>query len=209
MIKFKTDRLTIRDPQGDDISQWHRLISDPETMYYLQDILTASPQESRKSLEQAMAQAASANRREYFFAVLETDTNAFAGSVGYTVEADTPAGKIAHAGYFLLPEFHGRGYAAEALSGIMRYAFTQGGVVRLQTGCITENRASERVMQKCGMKKEAARKACVWHDGRLKDRVEYRMLKTEWEENVSGTDLPGAPGLTFGGEPARHSSWMG
>ncbi|MDR1688968.1 MAG: GNAT family N-acetyltransferase [Clostridiales bacterium] len=51
---------------------------------------------------------------------------------------------------------------------------------RIQTGCITENRASERVMQKCSMIKEAERKQYVWHDGRMKDRAEYRLLKDEW-----------------------------
>jgi RimJ/RimL family protein N-acetyltransferase len=31
--------------------------------------------------------------------------------------------------------------------------------------------------------KEAERKAYVWHDGRLKDRVEYRLLRAEWKKN--------------------------
>jgi hypothetical protein len=30
------------------------------------------------------------------------------------------------------------------------------------------------------MIKEAERKQYVWHDGRMKDRAEYRLLKDEW-----------------------------
>jgi len=29
--------------------------------------------------------------------------------------------------------------------------------------------------------KEAEYKSFIWHDGRMKDRVEYRMLRDEWK----------------------------
>jgi inorganic pyrophosphatase len=68
----------------------------------------------------------------------------------------------------------------EAVRELLRFAFEDNGVYRVSTGCMTENRASERVMQKCGMIREAERKDFIWHDGRMKDRVEYRLLKNEW-----------------------------
>ena len=40
---------------------------------------------------------------------------------------------------------------------------------------------SEQVMIKCGMVKEAQRPGWEWHDGKLKTRLEYRLLKPEWE----------------------------
>ena len=36
-------------------------------------------------------------------------------------------------------------------------------------------------MIKCGMIREADMKQKVWMDGRMHDRVEYRMLKEEWK----------------------------
>ena len=36
-------------------------------------------------------------------------------------------------------------------------------------------------MQKKGMVKEAELKDHEWHDGKLKTRVEYRLLRDEWE----------------------------
>ena len=47
------------------------------------------------------------------------------------------------------------------------------------------NKGSERVMQKNGLIKEADHKDYEWHDGKMKDRLEYRLLKTEWENNRS------------------------
>jgi ribosomal-protein-alanine N-acetyltransferase len=70
----------------------------------------------------------------------------------------------------------------EAFREVIRFAFEDDGVYRISTGCLSENRASERVMQKCGLIKEADYKSFVWHDGRMKDRVEYRMLRDEWSD---------------------------
>ena len=46
---------------------------------------------------------------------------------------------------------------------------------------IIGNVGSERVMQKNGMVKYAELKDHEVHDGKLKTRVEYRLLKDEWE----------------------------
>ena len=64
----------------------------------------------------------------------------------------------------------------------MEYAFQTDNVYRVTTGCLAENIGSERVMQKNGMIKEAERPDYEWHDGRMKTRLEYRLLKNEWTE---------------------------
>lgn len=104
------------------------------------------------------------------------------GSIGYTVMNDTPFGKLVHLGYFTYPEFWNKGYVTESLKKILEFAFTENNVYRIKTGCLRENKGSERVMQKCGMIKEADKKEYEYHDGKMKDRVEYRLLKREWEE---------------------------
>ena len=185
-IRLMTERLIIRDPVLSDIEGWHRLLSDPKTMYYLQDIRTSSIDESRKNLETAVKEAQNPDRLKYLFAIEEKMTGAFVGSVGYTVTRKTPVGKIVTTGYFILPEHHGRGYVTEAFREVLRFAFEDDNVYRICAGCLSENTASERVMQKCGLIKEAEYKSFIWHDGRMKDRVEYRLLKDEWQ-NEYGT----------------------
>jgi len=87
---------------------------------------------------------------------------------------------LVEVGYFILPEFHGKGYITEALKEVIKFAFEDNGVYRISTGCLSENRASEKVMQKCGLIKEAEYKSYIRHDGQMKDRVEYRLLLDEW-----------------------------
>lgn len=181
MIRLETARLIIREPQTRDLHDWHRLMSDPKTMYYLQDIMTHSLQESRDNLMVAVSESESANRTKYFLVIELKENGHFVGSIGYTVTGDTPAGKIVGAGYFILPEYHGKGYMSEALKQLLEFAFEENNVYRFETGCLSENIASERVMQKCSLIRECHFKAYEWHDGRIKDRVCYRMLKPEWD----------------------------
>jgi ribosomal-protein-alanine N-acetyltransferase len=154
-------------------------MSDEETMYYLADSMTHSEDESAANLNATIVDAHNRNRVKYFFTIETRDSGVFIGSIGYTVKFVTPVGKVVDAGYFILPDFWRNGYATEALNEIIRFAFEEDGVFRIETGCYLENKASERVMQKCGMIKEAEYKQCLWHDGRMKDRVSYRLLKTD------------------------------
>ena len=69
-----------------------------------------------------------------------------------------------------------------ALKKVLEYAFTQDNVYRVTTGCLAENKGSERVMQKNGLIKEAEHIDYEWHDGKMKTRLEYQLLKHEWEQ---------------------------
>lgn len=180
-LKLETSRLILRYSTLDDLDSYHSLVSSPDVMYYLQDIKTASLEETRERLLYVIEDMHSPNRTQYFFRMETKDTHEYIGETGYTVTVDTSLGKLVHAGYFIFREYWGKGYMTEAFNEVLRYAFEENNVFRLETGCIAENKGSEKVMIKCGLIKEAERKQCSWHDGKLKDRVEYRMLNSEWK----------------------------
>ena len=46
-------------------------------------------------------------------------------------------------------------------------------------------------MKKCGLIKEAEHVDWEWHDGKMKTRLEYRMLKHEWERMNSNRQKVG------------------
>lgn len=193
---LRTERLILREFQKKDLKAHHRLLSDAETMYFVQDVMTASLKESRQNLEEAMAARDENPRTRVFLAMELAATGDYMGSIGYTVLASPPPGRVVHAGYFILPAFHGKGYTTEALLELLRYAFEEDGVFRFETGCFAENLPSERVMVKCGMIKEAHQAAVAWHDGKMRDRVAYRLLRREWEERKK---LQGLSALLGGG----------
>ena len=181
MIELFTERLVIRDYVIEDLENHHKLLSDNTVMYFLQDIKTENIEESKENLINVLRDQESKERIFYHFFVETKDSKEFIGGIGYTVSDNTPYGKLVHMGYFILQEYWNKGFTTEALKRVIEFAFKENNVYRIHTGCIKENIFSEKIMQKCGFTKEAEFKEYVFHDGKLKDRVEYRMLRNEWK----------------------------
>ncbi|MCL2421805.1 MAG: GNAT family N-acetyltransferase [Defluviitaleaceae bacterium] len=181
MIHLQTSRLIIRDPKPEDLDGHHQMLSDELTLTYWGDIGSHSLESNRRNLEAAIAEANNPNRTKYFFTIEHRETQQYIGSIGYGVDKITPVGKIVGIGYAMSPGHRGKGYATEAMKEVIRFAFEENDVYRMCTGCLAENKASERIMQKCGMIKEAEFKCHTWHDGQMKDRVEYRLLRDEYK----------------------------
>ncbi len=180
MIQLCTDRLFIRDHSSEDLASHHELLSDKKVMWFLQGLMTNSIEESEANLRTAIDQIGCTDRKYYFFRIENKLTNEHIGEIGYTVLDFTPVGKHVEVGYFIRDKYWGFGYTAEALKKVIQFAFEENDVYRILCGCLKENKASERVMQKCGMIKEAEFKEYQWHDGMFKDRVVYRLLRSEW-----------------------------
>lgn len=180
-MRLETERLILRDYAESDRDDYFRLKSDPATMYYLQDIQCSSRGKADEEFDRVLEDAGREDRTFYFFHMELKDSHEQVGSIGYTVQARTPAGKIVHAGYFTYPRFWNNGYVTEAFRKVLEYAFCEDGVYRVTTGCLAENAGSESVMRKCGLIKEAEHVDWEWHDGRMKTRREYRLLKHEWK----------------------------
>lgn len=181
MTKMVTDRLILREYKEIDRDAYFKLKSNRDTMYYLQDIQLSTQAEADEDFANVLKDMKEQDRKFYFFHVELKETKEQVGSVGYTVVDHTPLGKIVHVGYFSYPQFWNNGYITEALKKVLEYAFTQNHVYRVTTGCLAENIGSEKVMKKCGLIKEAEHVDWEWHDGKMKTRLEYRMLKHEWE----------------------------
>lgn len=180
MIRLETKRLLLRDYGEKDKAAYFKLKSDPRTMYYLQDIQLFSEEEADIDFTNVMQDQKSGDRKFYFLHMELKDSHEQVGSIGYTVIDNTPVGKLVGAGYFIFPQFWNHGYVTEAFKKVLEFAFLENNVCRVSTGCLAENVGSERVMQKCGLIKEAEHVDWEWHDGKLKTRVEYRLLKSEY-----------------------------
>ena len=179
MVKIETDGLLLRDYLESDLNEMHRLWSDKDVMYYLDDILTTTIDETIHYLNTGLA-----NADGHYFCICEKNVVCFIGSVGYTITGTTPLGKIVHMGYMLMPEYHGRGYMTEAVRAVIEFAFTQDDCIRITTGCIKAHEASRKVMEKAGFRKEAERLKAQYHDGVMKDRLEYAVNRDEFMQGL-------------------------
>ena len=184
MVQLYSERLYIRDHVIDDLNEYHELISNSISMRYLTFLKTSTLEESKQSLQKAIDETNSNNRKYYFFCVENIKTKEYIGEVGYNVILDTPFGKMATLGYYIKEKYWNNGYTTEAVNKILEYAFVKNNVYRFIGECIKENIGSEKIMQKCGMIKEGEYKEYALNENKLKDGVQYRLLKYEWEKNI-------------------------
>ena len=148
-IWLETERMILRDHRWEDLESHHGLISDPDAMYYLPEILTHNLEESRMDLESSIEAIGKPDRREYFLRMEDKETGELIGETGYTVMQEHPVGKMEHAGFISRRQFWGQGYLPEAFRAILRFTLNENNVCRLNTGRDPENKGSERVMIKC------------------------------------------------------------
>lgn len=184
-IVLETERLILRDHRPSDLDTHHALLSDETAMYYLPEVKTNTLAESEANLAFSMQEIGQDNRMHVFLRMEDKRTLCHIGEIGYTVSAFPPPGKLADLGYFIYPRYWNQGYTSEAVKALLRFSFEKDNVFRMSVGCLKENKGSERVMQKCGFIKEAEFKEYVWHDGKMKDRVVYRLLKEEFFKTLS------------------------
>jgi ribosomal-protein-alanine N-acetyltransferase len=87
---------------------------------------------------------------ELTWAITSRGDDTFIGAIGL---APGVPGGVAELGYWLGRCFWGNGFATEAGSAVVQYAFRTLGLARLTSGYFTENLASDRVLTKLGFVK--------------------------------------------------------
>jgi len=195
MIILESERLFIRSYKESDLPEYFALFSNEQNMYFLlDDIFVKTIDEARESLLQAI-EVNEKNQARRFCIVLKAKDDEkpshwdapLIGGCGYDFMVETPIGKVARMGWFILPEFQNQGYVTEAVRRILEFAFNEDNCIRVETGCFKDNNPSRKVMEKAGFRKEAERIKAIWHDGQMKDRLEFAMNK---EDYIRFFDIP-------------------
>ena len=77
-------------------------------------------------------------------------------------------------------EHWGRGYAFEAASALLPFAFNELKLHRLFADCDPRNEASCRLVQKLGFKLEGIHRENYWLKGEWCNTAIYAMLDSDW-----------------------------
>ena len=86
-------------------------------------------------------------------------------------------------GYCYGEKYWNKGYATECLIAVMKYLFDECDAYVINAKHLSENPASGKVMQKCGMKYEGTLRArYVDSDGVRNDLLSYSITKDEYEK---------------------------
>ncbi len=97
--------------------------------------------------------------------------------------AERAAGTKADLGWVIAPGSGGRGLATEAVLELLRLAFEDLGVRRVEAVCFADNTPSWRLMERVGMRREVHTVADSLHaSGEWLDGFGYALLAEEWRD---------------------------
>lgn len=181
-IYLETDRLYLRHFTPDDVDNLVGLDDDPEVMRYL----TGGKPTPRSRVEQELLPRILAYYDRLpgfgYWAAVEKATGAFVGWFHFRPrEGATGTGEV-ELGYRLRRSAWGKGYATEGSRALIRRGFTELGVQRVFAQTMAVNRASRRVMEKCGLRLVRVFYP-DWEDpipGYEEGEVEYALTRDEW-----------------------------
>lgn len=145
MMQFKTNRLEIRPMTQDDREAILDLLTD-ETVGKTYMLPEYKNRAEAEPLFLRLVELSKADDR--YVAGVYLDGR----FIGMMNETEIKDGRI-EMGYAFLPAFHNRGYATESFKGAIEYLLSQGFETVL-AGAFSQNAASLRVMEKCGMTRQ-------------------------------------------------------
>mgnify|MGYP000701737919 CR=1 FL=1 len=114
-------------------------------------------------------------------AILKKETNTIIGDIGIHFIGNDNNSQV-ELGCTLNKEYHGNGYAQEALQAIITYAFTDLKKHRITASIDPRNIPSLSLFNRLGFRKEAHFKKSMFFKGEWVDDIVYACLKSEWNE---------------------------
>jgi len=143
---IETERLTLRRYTKDDVALMHALMSDKRVMAHHPFVFDW--ERSVKGVDQVLA---TDDRYGYSLLAVELKAGGYIGHVGLLHWDDVDAREDVEVAYYLLPQYWGKGYAAEAARACRDWAFEHLSIDRVVSFIVTENSPSIAVAQRNGM----------------------------------------------------------
>jgi RimJ/RimL family protein N-acetyltransferase len=150
--------------------------NDPEVARY-QSWESCGEQEALDFIRE-MRSAEPGTPGEWFqFAVELKETGQLIGDCGLKTEED---GRQAEIGFTLSREHQGKGYAAEAVSRLLDYAFGDLNLHRVVAIADQENEPSVALLERLGMNREGSFVQNAWFKGHWASEYLYAILPDQW-----------------------------
>ncbi len=176
-MNISTERLTIRPVTRHDIDFIHQLHSLPETDRYNTLGLPATIDDTAATLEGWLQEQQAIPAKRYTW-IIENIEAEFVGLAGIIM--GKPKYLLADLWYKIHPDSWRKGYATEVVQHILKFAFKELHLHRIEAGCAVENTASARVMEKAGMKREGLRRKVLPIRGSWADAYSYAILDEDY-----------------------------
>jgi RimJ/RimL family protein N-acetyltransferase len=174
---LETTRLRLRHLTDTDLQAFMAYRNDPEVARY-QSWEGISETEASAFIQEQKKVQPSVPGQGFQIAIELKETNALIGDCYFTInELDNRQAEI---GFTLSRAYQGHGFATEAVSYFLNYAFLTFDLHRIIAIADCENAASVALLERLGMRREGHFLQNVWFKGKWGDEYLYAILKEEW-----------------------------
>lgn len=176
-MELATERLILREFREEDYPFYCKLERNAHTLEYEKDF-PPSQEQLNEGFNRTLAGFRQVKRIRYVLLLEKKEDRV---PMGYVViwKVDQQIAEW-EMGWVVHPDYTGQGYTSEAVMAIIRLGFKQLGANRIYANCNDANLASERVMQKVGMKKEGVLRETRQLQGKWYGSCIYSILSREY-----------------------------
>lgn len=177
-MNIKGKLVTLRAPDFSDLEKLHAWSNDPEIWNMLGGWHFPF---SKRSTEDWIKSRNDNNMQSHVFCI-DTIEHGVVGTANL-VDIDWKNGNAFHGIMIGDVVCRGKGYALDAVMTMMRYAFDELGLYRLDGSMISlNNRSTTFYMEKCGWKKEGVKKGWYYRNGKRFDKIIVGITKDDYFE---------------------------
>ena len=179
--EMKTEHLVLRQVRMEDAERFFHFAGSETVTKYMFWKPHKDIGESAASIEKTLSRYQMGNCWRWGIALAETDE--LIGIIDLLGICEEE--RSCTFAYMIDEGFWGRGYATQALSAVLGFAFGHLGLETVWGEHFGPNMASGAVMRKSGMKYTGTEPGKYEKNGEIFDVPQYRITRKEWEKSIS------------------------
>lgn len=172
--------VTLRWPQPSDYQAWATLREQSRDFLVPWEPTWPLDDLTRGAFRRRLKRYADDQRNDlaYSFFIFRKEDDALVGglTIANVRRGVAQAGSL---GYWMGQPFARRGYMTAAVKTVAPFAFGALGLHRLEAACIPTNKASSRLLEKCGFKFEGHARQYLCINGQWQDHLLYARLRDD------------------------------
>jgi RimJ/RimL family protein N-acetyltransferase len=173
---LESARLRLRMLRDEDVPALFEIFGDSEVMRYWSSPALTDKAGARALLDDIRRHFAA--RSLFQWGIARRDDDAIVGTATiFQIDREHRRGEI---GFAIGRAHWGRGFASEAVTTLIRFAFEQLHLHRIEADPDPQNAASIRVLERQGFKREGLLRERYFLDGEPQDAEYYGLLRREW-----------------------------
>lgn len=177
-LHIETERLHIRNLKSTDLDAFHFYRSNPEVARY-QNFNPMTVEEAAEFIDRQKDKLFGEPGEYVQYGIENKATGKIIGDCA--IKLDEYDVRIATIGITISHTEQQKGYAKEAMKGMLAFLFDEKGVLRVTEILDAENMASKSLVESTGFRQEGHFIENIFFKGKWGSEFQYAMLKREWD----------------------------